>query len=147
MKGPCVNIQLVFPDSKPPQRATDGAAAFDVFADETRRLVPGETYKMSLGFKMEGPEKHGAFLLPRSGKGSSGLWLANVVGLIDWDYRGIAMANLFLNPLLCQEPVTIKRGDAIAQMAIIPVWIPKLQIVSALSDTVRGEGGFGSTGQ
>lgn len=142
-----MNIQLCFPDSKAPARATAGSAAFDVFADETVTLYPGQTYKMSLGFRMEGPEKHGAFLLPRSGKGSNGLWLANVVGLVDWDYRGVAMANLYLNPVLAQNEVTIQRGDAIAQMAIIPVWIPELRIVDSLSETVRGAGGFGSTGQ
>lgn len=139
-----MNIQLCFPDSKAPKRATEGSAGYDVFADESITLYPGTKYKMPLGFMMEGPERHGALLLPRSGKGSAGLHLANVIGLIDWDYRGVAIANLKNNS---SEELVIHRGDAIAQMLIVPVWVGALNIVASLSETVRGTGGFGSTGQ
>jgi dUTP pyrophosphatase len=139
-----MNIQLVYPNSKPPARATSGSAGYDVFADEDAIIYPGEQRKISLGFRMEGPEQHGTFLIPRSGKGSAGYHLANVIGLLDWDYRGIAIANTYNAG---KDPINIRRGEAIFQMVIVPVWTPDLRIVESLSETARGEGGFGSTGK
>jgi dUTP pyrophosphatase len=131
------------PDAIIPKVANQCDAAFDMYANVSATLYPGEQKMISLGIRMEVPENHAALLVPRSGSGSKGLHLANVIGVIDPSYRGVVMANVKNNS---DDLMLIDRGERICQMLIVPVWVPKLQVVEELSDTVRGEGGWGSTG-
>lgn len=139
-----MKIKREAPDAQIPTRGTDGAGAFDCYAYHSTDLFPGEQRKMSLGFSMEVPAGHVALLVPRSSTGSRGLHLANIVGVIDSDYRGSVIANLRNNS---DDVMPITRGERICQMLIVPVVTPNLEVVSELSSTDRGAGGFGSTGK
>jgi dUTP pyrophosphatase len=138
-----MRIKKESPDAQIPTLGSEGAGAFDCYAHQSATLYPGEKQKISLGFRIEVPANHVAMLVPRSSTGSRGMHLANGIGILDSDFRGVAIANIVNNS---DEPMLITRGDRICQMLISPVWVPKLQVVEELSDTVRGEGGFGSTG-
>ncbi|WP_460989809.1 dUTP diphosphatase, partial [Staphylococcus aureus] len=83
-------------------------------------------------------------LLPRSGVGAkAGVRLRNTCGVIDSDYRGEWMAVISTD----REPFRWAAGDRLLQMVLVPVGTPELQLVEELSETNRGEGGFGSTGE
>ena len=103
-----------------------------------RKLIP-------TGLKMELPQGYEAQVRPRSGMSiKHGITLVNCVGTIDEDYRGelcVPVINL------STEEFTIQNGDRIAQMIISPVTKAEISVVTELSDTQRGEGGFGSTGK
>jgi dUTP pyrophosphatase len=144
-----MKIQLLnTPRAKAPKLATPGSAGFDCFAriEEPYSFIalnPGEVQLVGLGFRMEVPKGYGAMLLPRSGKGSKGLVLGNLVGLIDSDYTGEVKACLWNRSET--ETFEILNGDAICQMVIVPVLTPELELVKELTKTIRGDGGFGST--
>ena len=135
-----------------PSYETPGAAGADIRANLRpedrasgftldpmhRAIVPtGIRVEIPLGFEMQ--------IRPRSGLAvKHGITLPNTPGTIDSDYRGpvgVALINLGA------EPYTIQHGDRIAQMIIAPVVQVGFEVVDALSDTARGEGGFGSTGK
>lgn len=128
-----------------PIKSTDGAGAFDIYMPEAG-AVSGHLGKMvGLGFSAEIPKGHVALLLPRSGAGAKhGLELNNTCGVIDSDYRGEWKASL-----------KTKNGSAfrwdveerILQFLIVPVAEITLELADELSDTERGAGGFGHTGQ
>jgi dUTP pyrophosphatase len=131
-------------DARIPTLGSEGAGAFDCYAHQGVTLYPGEQAKVPLGFRMEVPANHVALLLPRSSTGSRGMHLANVCGVCDSDFRGQFIAFIRNNS---DELMMIDRGERICQMLIVPVWTPTLQVVEELSDTIRGEGSFGSTGR
>ena len=94
---------------------------------------------------MEIPKGCAGLIYARSGLAcKKGLAPANKVGVIDSDYRGPVTVVLFNHG---NEPQTISHGERIAQMVITPVLTPAYEIISDLSDTGRGQGGFGSTGR
>ena len=100
-----------------------------------------------LGFSMELPEGHAAILAPRSGLGSKGIVLGNLIGVLDEDFRGECCAVVWnRNGQEEQSCFKVNPGDRIAQMLIVPIARPTLIEVDHLSDTARGTGGFGSTG-
>ena len=132
-----------------PMRASDGAAGYDLCAlcgEEGITVQPGERVGVPTGIAIElpGPEV-AAFIFARSGLGlRHGITLPNCVGVIDSDYRGeliVALVNI------SEEPYTIRRGERVAQLVIMPVCTPELCETEALSDTARGAQGFGSTGK
>ncbi len=132
-----------------PTISSEGAAGYDVYADlgasgRETQLLAGDDILVSVGFKMKVPKGFGAFLLPRSGLGSKGLVLGNLVGLIDSDYRGEVMACMWNRHQTRTH--TIKHGERIAQMVIAPVLQFRIREVLSLDVTARGDGGFGSTG-
>lgn len=130
-----------------PEYKTEGAAGMDLVAsnDEDIILKPLERYLVPTGIKIELPKGYEAQIRPRSGLSiKHGISLINCVGTIDEDYRGEVKAGL-VN--LSNEMYTIKRGERIAQMVISPVTKANIEIVSELSETKRGDGGFGSTGK
>jgi dUTP pyrophosphatase len=137
------DIQLTKPDVKPPSKSTDGASGYDIYSNESYDLYPGEIHAFHTGVKMAIPKDVGGFILPRSGLGSKGLHLANVIGLIDSDYRGEIVCKLKNNS---DQVFNIKMYDKIAQMVLIPTLSFNFNIVDNLDTTERGEGGFGSTG-
>lgn len=133
------------PDLPLPERATPHAAGYDVRSvEESVTLRPGEIRLVSTGLLMELPEGVECQVRPRSGLAlKHGVTLPNSPGTIDPDYRGelrVIMQNLG------QEPVTLSRGDRIAQLVFTRFEAPRVVEADRLSETERGEHGFGSTG-
>lgn len=129
-----------------PDYATDGAAGMDVVAaiGDAIKLAPGERAAIATGLQLAIPEGFEVQVRPRSGLAlRHGLTVANAPGTIDSDYRG-EVKVLLVN--LGQEPVTISRGERIAQLVFAPVTRARLVPVDTLPETARGSGGFGSTG-
>ena len=128
-----------------PRYATAGAAGMDVVAAEPLTLEPGARAAVATGFAIAIPEGYEVQVRPRSGLAlKHGVTCLNTPGTIDHDYRGevkIILANLGA------ESFAIARGDRIAQLVPAPVQRAVLVEVQALDETVRGGGGFGSTGR
>ena len=129
----------------PPAYATDGAAGMDVVAAEDIILPPGGRHAVATGFAMAIPEGYEVQVRPRSGLAlKHGVTCLNTPGTIDSDYRGevkVILANLG------DAPFVVNRGDRIAQLVPAPVQRATLDEVDTLDETVRGAGGFGSTGR
>jgi dUTP pyrophosphatase len=140
-------IVLLDPELKL-EYATPGSAAFDVRSvEETFRLYPGEQKLVRLGFKIAVPPGYAGFLLPRSGGALvHQLTLGNCVGLIDPDYRGEVKAILRFYGEEDRGVVEVEKYDRIGQFIVMPVAQCRFQFVESLDETVRGEGGFGSSG-
>lgn len=122
------------------------AAGMDIRAalEEPITLQPGERQLIPSGLKMAMPQGYEAQMRPRSGLAyRNGITMLNTPGTIDADYRG-ELKMLAVN--LGNEPFTINHGDRIAQMVIAPVIQADVCAVKELSETERGDGGFGSTG-
>lgn len=129
-----------------PAYATEGSAGLDLKAalPEPLTLKPGERGVVPTGLKMAIPRGFEGCVRPRSGLAmKQGLTLTNSPGTIDSDYRG-EVKVLVIN--LGQAPVTLQRGDRIAQLLISPVAHAQVVKVERVDDTHRGEGGFGHTG-
>lgn len=130
-----------------PAYATEGSAGLDLRAALIQELVlgPGERGVVPTGLRMAIPKGFEGCVRPRSGLAmKQGLTLTNAPGTIDSDYRG-EVKILVIN--LGQEPVTLQRGDRVAQLLISPVAQAKILQVPTLEKTTRGEGGFGHTGK
>jgi dUTP pyrophosphatase len=130
-----------------PHYATAGSAGLDLLAavSETIALAPGQRMAVPCGFAMELPPGVEAQIRPRSGLAlNHGITCLNAPGTIDSDYRGEVKAILINHGA---EVFRIERGHKIAQMVIARHEQPLLAEVESLSDTARGAGGFGSTGQ
>lgn len=130
-----------------PTYATSASAGVDLCADlkEQITLSPGENVKIPTGLAIELPSQQVvALVFARSGLANRfGIGLTNGVGVIDSDYRGeiqVLMQNLGA------QPVTINPGDRIAQMVFMPIFKAVFEEVAELGETIRGSGGFGSTG-
>jgi dUTP pyrophosphatase len=116
-----------------------------VAEDEPISVAPGQRVLAPTGLTIALPAGYEAQIRPRSGLAlKHGLTCLNTPGTIDADYRG-EVKVLLIN--LGQEPFVIKRGERIAQMVIAPVTQGEWDVVETLSETVRGAGGFGSTGR
>ena len=131
-----------------PEPATPGSAGLDLRAciPEPLVLAPGRRALVPTGFAIALPGGYEGQVRPRSGLAlRHGLTLLNSPGTIDSDYRG-EIAVVAIN--LGQEPVTIRRGDRIAQLVIAPAPGARVRLVPAdrLPPTARGDGGFGHTG-
>lgn len=145
-----ISVKKLNPNAILPRYATDGAACFDLHccAPDTVPLLMGQdahsaTFPTGLAFEI--PQGHVMLVYSRSGHGfKHGLALANCVGVIDSDYRGELMVRLSTAP--GNVPLAIGHGDRIAQAMILPLPAVELVEVDELTDTARGEGGFGSTG-
>jgi dUTP pyrophosphatase len=130
-----------------PTYQTAGSAGADLCADleGALTLAPGERALVSTGYAVEIPAGFEGQIRPRSGLAvKQGVGIPNAPGTIDSDYRGelqVALINLG------QAPVTIRRGDRIAQLVVAPVVRAEFTLVDDLGETERGSGGFGSTGQ
>jgi dUTP pyrophosphatase len=129
-----------------PEPATPGSAGIDLRAcvPEPVVLAPGHRRLIPTGFCIALPPGYEGQVRPRSGLAlKSGLTMLNTPGTIDSDYRG-EIAVIAIN--LGQEPVTIRRGDRIAQLVIAPVTRARLVLGDELPPTDRAAGGFGHTG-
>ncbi|MBD8898868.1 dUTP diphosphatase [Rhodanobacter sp. DHG33] len=146
-----VELKILDPrlgDSIPlPEAATAGSAGMDLRAalDASLTLQPGDTALVPSGIAIHiGDPGWCALIVPRSGLGhKQGLVMGNLVGVIDADYQGPLMISCWNRG---REPVTIGVGDRIAQLLLVPVAQPRLNVVADFAPSARGAGGFGSTG-
>ena len=128
-----------------PSYATPGAAGMDVVAAEDFDLAPGARHAVATGFRVAIPEGYEIQVRPRSGLAfKHGVSVPNTPGTIDSDYRG-ELKVLMINH--GSEPFAIRRGERIAQLVPAVVTLAAFDEVDELSETDRGHGGFGSTGQ
>ena len=130
-----------------PYYATAGAAALDLHActDDDAVIAPHARVFIPTGIAVAIPEGHVGIMAVRSSMGAkNGIYLANGIGVIDSDFRGQLHVTLYNTT---ETPYTVHSGDRIAQLMIVPVAHPAIKVVDALSETERGEGGFGSTGR
>lgn len=137
-----VKYTKLSPNAKIPTKATEGSAAYDLYATEGVYIPHGETMVVSTGLAMEIPEGWKGEVYSRSGLASKGIFVANSPGKIDSDYRGEIKVILHNTR---KELVGIDAGDRIAQFEVNPVYAVEWE-ESSLTDTERGEDGFGSTG-
>ncbi|MBQ3017755.1 MAG: dUTP diphosphatase [Clostridia bacterium] len=141
-----VNIKKLNENAIIPTYGSEYAAGADLYAciDEDVVILPGETKLIKTGIAIELPIGYAAFIYARSGLASKrGLAPANKVGVVDCDYRGEIMVALHNHSKIEQS---ISKGERIAQMVIAPYITAEFDVVDELSETVRGAGGFGSTG-
>ncbi len=141
-----INIIKLNENAKLPERGSDFAAGYDLFANISEDLIiaPHETKMIGTGLAMEIPEGYFGGVFARSGLSSKeGLRPANCTGVVDADYRGEVKVALHNDSEVSR---TITPDEKIAQLVVIPFLSVDFNLVSELSDTVRGAGGFGSTG-
>lgn len=143
-----VAVTLTGPVSVPlPSYATPGSAGMDLHAALERPVVlaPGERRLIPTGLRIAIPEGYEAQVRPRSGLAlRQGIGMVNAPGTIDSDYRG-EVGVLLINH--GSEPVTLEPLERVGQLVFAPVTRAEWQLVEALDETERGEGGYGSTGR
>lgn len=129
-----------------PSYGSEYAAGADLYAcmQESVTIEAGDTAFIHTGVAIELPQYTVGLIYARSGLAcKKGLAPANKVGVIDCDYRGEIIVALHNHS---SKQLTVESGDRVAQMVIAPYIYGDYQVVEELSDTVRGDGGFGSTG-
>lgn len=128
-----------------PAYAHPGDAGADLVAAEAVRLAPGRRALVGTGVRIALPDGYVAFVVPRSGLAAKhGITIVNAPGTVDAGYRGEIKVSLLNTDL--DEPYDVAVGDRIAQLIVMPVPRARFIPVDALPESVRGEGGFGSTG-
>ena len=142
-----INIKKLTETAKLPERGSAYAAGYDLFADlkEAVEIAPKQTLMINTGVAMEIPEGYWGGIFARSGLSSKeGLRPANCVGVVDADYRGPVCVALHNDGEVVR---TVTPGQKVAQLVVVPFLAVEFDEVEELSDTVRGAGGFGSTGK
>ena len=146
---PIINIKKLNEHAVLPTYGSEYAAGADLYAivhNDTNmiEILPSETAFIGTGLSMEIPEGYVGLIYARSGMACKrGLAPANKVGVIDSDYRGEIMVALYNHS---GEAVTVSKGERIAQLVLAPFITADFTEADSLEDSVRGEGGFGSTG-
>lgn len=141
-----IAVRASFPEGFEPERASPGAAGFDLRAhiDAPVVIQPRDRGVVATGVRIELPPGYEAQVRPRSGLAfRHGITVLNAPGTIDSDYRGeisVALINT------SDAPYTVERGDRIAQLVVAPI-VDCEFVRESLSESQRGEGGFGSTGR
>ena len=144
-----INVKLLTPTARVPKYSTGGAAAADLYADlggdgNYVNISPRSNLLIKTGVSMEVPPGFKADVTPRSGLAlKNQITVTNSPGIIDSDYRGNIGVILENNST---DTFTVTHGDRIAQISIIPVVQADFNLSEDLSNTDRGEGGFGHTG-
>jgi dUTP pyrophosphatase len=142
-----VLIKKLNPDVELPVYKTSGASGMDLmaFVEEPIKIAPDSSYLVPTGLSMAFSEDYEVQIRPRSGLAAkNNITVLNTPGTIDSDYRGEIKIILFNHG---KEDFIINNKDRIAQMILTPVVKMKFEEVDNLPDTLRGEGGFGSTGK
>lgn len=142
-----VNFMKADPRAQLPRYQTSGSAGCDLCAclDAPVEIPAGGLLTVSLGFAAEIPPGYAGFIFSRSGLGGThGVVVAQGVGVIDSDYRGVWVVPL---RNLSGESYTVSPGERVAQAVFLPVEAAVFREVTELSQTQRGLGGFGSTGR
>lgn len=130
-----------------PQIATEGSAGFDLCVDkaEDTMIFPGQTIKFPTGLAFAIPQGYAGLIFARSGTAvKRGLRPSTCVSVIDSDYRGEVGLPVYNDS---DKSQTIHPYERVAQMVIVPVFTPEIEIVDELDNTERGSAGFGSTGR
>lgn len=145
MKQPTLKIKKLYPNVPTPTYATSGSAGIDLYATiSVRTIEPEQVVTANTGIAVSIPKGYVGLIMPRSGLGTKGLVLGNLTGVIDSDYRGEIILQLWNRS---NTPILIENLDRVAQMLIVPVAQPTIEVVDELDTTERGDKGFGSTGQ
>lgn len=142
-----ISVKKLHPNAILPTYGSAEAAGADLYAclEESVTVQPGEVAWIPTGIALEVPKGYAGLVYARSSMGvKRGLAPANKVGVIDSDYRG-EIRVILLNH--SKSPQTIEPGERVAQFLITPVLNPVYVEADALSNTDRGNGGFGSTGR
>ena len=142
-----IRVKRLDPKAKLPTYGSAAAAGADLYAclSEPVTIGPGESGWIGTGIAMEVPAGCAGLIYARSGLACKrGLAPANKVGVVDSDYRGEVVVVLHNHSAV---PQTVEHGERIAQMVIAPVFTPPYVEVEELTDSERGDGGFGSTGK
>lgn len=142
-----IKIKKLTDTAKTPTRGSEHAAGYDMYADvkEDVQIKPHATVKIGTGLTMEIPDGYFGAIFARSGLAAKeGLRPANCVGVCDSDYRGEYIVAIHNDS---EETRTITAGERIAQLVVMPYLPVTFDEVTELTDTNRGEGGFGSTGK
>lgn len=141
MEIPLTRLDFALPI---PKHHHPGDAGVDLYAREPAKLGPEEWKMVPTGVAVAIPEGYVGLVSPRSGLAARhGIGVANGPGVVDSGYRGELTVILINHG---REPVAIERGERIAQLVVVPVESVKFIEVDRLPDSVRGDGGFGSTG-
>lgn len=139
-----INIRQLDSGLPVPEYAYEGDAGCDLYSAVAIDLAPGQRALIPTGLAIAIPSGFGGFVQPRSGLAAKhGISIVNAPGLIDSKYRGEIKVILINTDT--KETFSIGRGDKIAQLVIQPVVTADFQVVAELDDTVRGDGGFGSS--
>ncbi len=141
-----VRIKKLNEKATVPTYGSPFSAGADLYACEDSPVIiePGKTVLIHTGLSFEIPEGFAGLIFARSGLATKkGLAPANKVGVIDADYRGEVMVSLFNQSAV---PQMVEPGERVAQMVITPFLKAEFTVSDELSDTLRGTGGFGSTG-
>lgn len=142
-----IEIELAHPDAKLPFSADEGSSGFDLYSVEEVTLDPGESKLVSTGLRWNPNDNHFEMQIrPRSGLAyKHKVTVLNAPGTVDASYRGVIGVILINHG---KESVTLVKGERIAQAVIVRVEKGfDFEIVEKVSESVRGEGGFGSTGR
>lgn len=142
-----IHIKRLSESAKLPERGSAYAAGYDLFADlkEAIEIKPQETVMINTGVAMEIPEGYWGGVFARSGlSAKEGLRPANCVGVVDADYRGPVCVALHNDS---DKIRMVLPQQKIAQLVVVPFLQVEFDEVKELNETVRGEGGFGSTGK
>ena len=137
-----VKIKLLHPDAKMPIYATEGSAGFDIYAIENVSVQPNEVKMIPTGLSFELPQGFHLQVWDRSGKAKVGMH--HFAGILDSDYRGELKILLYNST---NQPHNIEKGDRMVQALILPIYQAEFSQVKELSQTIRGTGGFHSTGK
>jgi len=137
-----IKIKKLKENAKLPSYAHPGDVGMDLYSMETVTIKPMEHYRFWHGFALEFPEGYAAIVSDKSSISKAGL--GHMGGVFDAGYRGEYNTHL-VN--LSEEPYRVEEGDKVSQLVILPVAIVELEEVKELSESARGEGGFGSTGK
>lgn len=127
-----------------PTRGSKDAAGLDLYCPFYIKVPADSQKKIPLGIAVEIPKGHMGLLVPRSSISKTPLRCANSVGIIDADYRG--ELSIVYENVSCKD-YEVARGDRIAQLIIVPIAIVDVEEAQTLSETERGDGGYGSTGK
>jgi|TARA_Y100001970_G_scaffold293737_1_gene442755 dUTP pyrophosphatase len=142
-----VLIKKLYPKVELPKYKTEGSSGLDLMAyiDSPIKIAPGTSALIPTGISLAIPNDLEIQIRPRSGLAAkSNITVLNTPGTIDSDYRGEIKIILFNHS---KENFLVKNGDRIAQMILMPVLKIEFDEVNELPDTIRGSGGFGSTGK
>ncbi len=137
-----IRFKKIKEDAVIPRYAHSGDAGMDIFSNEDCVIEPKTRYLVSTGWSLELPKGYVSFIKDKSGVAYKG-GLIHMAGVIEYTYRGEYKILLYNTS---DEAYTVKKGEKIAQLVILPVITAKISEVSELSDTARGDGAFGSTG-
>ena len=140
-----LNVRRLDPAARIPARAHEDDAGYDLCSVEAHVIEPGDRARVRTGLAIELPAGHAGWVVPRSGLADRhGISLVNAPGLIDPGYRG--EVAVLLHNTDRTNAFTLEAGTRIAQLVVTQISLPDCIEVEELSETVRGAGGFGSTG-